>query len=568
MEPTAVNSEINQNTVINPETKDCFIEANSSKKDSTVVNKEMIGVSALPSGCILLQEYQIVSKLNTGSGEADLYLCKSKTGPYMAKVYRRKLELRKDIESKLQKIASPYVANVVAAGKHMGYPVEIIPVYRHGSLKGKRFSYEDLRSNVIPCLNEALKAIHSEGIIHKDIKPSNIMLNDNMKDVSVIDFGISSVAEDGVTVVVTNTSMTPEYSAPETFRGLFLTESDYYSLGITLYELYCGHTPFEGMSGEEIEKCITVNRLPYPVDMPSELVLLISALTYNDITNRKNKENPNRRWGYEEVRKWCNGVKQICPGEGIGASRKEILTYKFLGEQYTDKVSLVDALACNWDKGKKELFRGILSSFYESSSPGFARICQRAEQAFERGENDDLVFFDTIYELDESCEAIYWKGKKYKSIDDIGRELLFALRYMNGASCDEILDLLENKILSRYCTNIKADSNEILLRLNDIEDTIIANKNDEEIHNRLLYSVAYLLSGSKDYVFEDETFESIDQLAGFMCKLIEHSYEDYRGFCEKLMNPQGVLEPQFECWLMSIGKQKETKMWKNRFQQI
>ncbi|WP_292144801.1 protein kinase domain-containing protein [Butyrivibrio sp.] len=484
----------------------------------------------------------------------------------MAKVYKRKLAVRKDIESKLQRISSPYVANVVAAGEHGGYPVEIIPVYRHGSLKGRRFKYEELKNTIIPCLNEALFAIHQEGIIHKDIKPSNIMLNDNMRDVSVIDFGISSVTDEGVTVVVTNTSMTPEYSAPETFRGLFLSESDYYSLGITLYELYCGHTPFEGMSGDDIEQCITVKRLPYPADMPNDLVELISALTYYDITNRKNKDNPNRRWGYEEVKKWCNGIKQICPGEGIGTSPKGILAYKFNGQQYTDKTSLVDALACNWDKGKKELFRGILSSYYESTLPDFAEICKQAEASVEQGEDEDLVFFNAIYQLDDSCELIYWKGRKYQSIDDIGKELLFSLRFMNGAFCEEITDLLRNKVLSRYCSNIGVDSNDILTRLDEIENTIIANEEDAEIQNRLLYSVAYLLSGAKDFVCDDQTFNTIDQLAGYMCRLIDSSYDNYREFCDRLMNSRGVLDPQFDCWLISIGKQKETKMWKNRFQ--
>ena len=48
------------------------------------------------------------------------------------------------------------------------------------------------------------------------------MLLDDNKSVAIIDFGISSVVEEGNTVLVTKTGMTPEYSAPETFRNLFL----------------------------------------------------------------------------------------------------------------------------------------------------------------------------------------------------------------------------------------------------------------------------------------------------------------------------------------------------------
>ena len=98
-------------------------------------------------------------------------------------------------------------------------------------------SAPQLKNNIIPALNEGLKVLHDNGIIHKDLKPSNIMLNADGRTVSIIDFGISSIREEGSTVIVTKTGMTPDYSAPETFRGLFLSESDYYSLGITIFEL-------------------------------------------------------------------------------------------------------------------------------------------------------------------------------------------------------------------------------------------------------------------------------------------------------------------------------------------
>ena len=94
---------------------------------------------------------------------------------------------------------------------------------------------------IIPNINEGLHAIHEAGIIHKDLKPSNIMLNSDGETVSIIDFGISSIIADGNTVLVTKTGMTPEYSAPETFKNLFLRESDYYSFGITLFELLWLH---------------------------------------------------------------------------------------------------------------------------------------------------------------------------------------------------------------------------------------------------------------------------------------------------------------------------------------
>ena len=129
-------------------------------------------------------------------------------------------------------------AKLYETGTWNGAPFEIIPFYKYGSLEGKTFSLAQLKESVIPALNEGLHALHQKGIIHKDLKPSNIMLCDDQKSVAIIDFGISSIREDGNTIVKTKTGMTPEYSAPETFKNLYLEESDYYSLGITIYELY------------------------------------------------------------------------------------------------------------------------------------------------------------------------------------------------------------------------------------------------------------------------------------------------------------------------------------------
>jgi serine/threonine protein kinase len=301
--------------------------------------------------------------------------------------------VKAEIINKLIKMDSPYVSRVFATGDFNGYPVEILPYYKYGSLQNKKFSYMELKKHIIPSLNEGLNVLHSAGIIHKDLKPSNIMLNDNQIDVAIIDFGISSVRDASNTVVVTSTGMTPEYSAPETFRSLFLNESDYYSLGITIYELFCGRTPYRGMTAEEIEKYVAIQNIPYPEEMPDDLKNLISALTYNDITNRKNKSNPNRRWGYDEVKKWCGGEKLTIPGEGIGNVKGSMPPYTFMGTAYTDKKALAKALGTNWNEGKKQLFRGILSGFFKAVDPEMAGICMDAEEAVDKGKDDDVEFF-------------------------------------------------------------------------------------------------------------------------------------------------------------------------------
>ena len=218
-------------TVINP-----AVQSSSATVTNTEVveeynrqnNIETDSSSSITEGTTICDKYKVQSQLEVSSGEADLFLCSDGSRQYVAKVYKRKFAIKQEVIDALLKIDSPYVARLYETGTYNGYPVEILPYYERGSLQGKTFTEDELVRKIIPNINEGLHAIHKAGIIHKDLKPSNIMLNSDGETVSIIDFGISSIIADGNTVLVTKTGMTPEYSAPETFKNLFLRESDYY----------------------------------------------------------------------------------------------------------------------------------------------------------------------------------------------------------------------------------------------------------------------------------------------------------------------------------------------------
>lgn len=530
---------------------------------ATVTNPIVVGTSDLSTGQVLCGKYSVVKKMDIVTGEADLYLVEYDNVQYVAKIYRRKVAIKPEISQKLMNIQSKYVAAIYETGEINGFPLEIIPYYRHGSLQGRKYTYEQLKRDIIPSLNEGLKVLHDNGILHKDLKPSNIMVGDNPGDVAIIDFGISSVREDNNTIVVTRTGMTPEYSAPETFRNLFLGESDYYSLGITLYELFCGYTPYNNMDKDAIEQYATVQRIPFPSDMPEDLQNLIAACTYQDITNRKNKSNPNRRWTYEEVKKWCNGIKQVIPGEGIGNAKVgDMNPYKFMGETYVEVAELTKALALNWNEGKKQLFRGILSGFFKGCNPELAGFCIDAEEEATRiNGRDDMIFWKLLYRLNPNTTDFYWKGHIYQGLPALGREILEKLWQNDSDNDNYYYDILDERMLSTYVA-MKSEKNKALSdAVKGLEDSHqMANTHRAKKKN--LYLMAYLLSGQKLMHFEGKEFRTVGELADYMKEQLDDSYDKFEAICHKLIDYEDNLDVQFESWLLALGKKKELNSWR------
>ena len=110
-----------------------------------------------------------------------------------------------------------------------------------------------------------LAAAHARGIVHRDIKPGNILLAQDGR-VQVTDFGIARAIAEAQMTLPGTTLGSVQYMSPEQARGETATErSDIYSLGVVLFEMLAGRRPFEGDSAASI----AMARLTPPVPMPS-----------------------------------------------------------------------------------------------------------------------------------------------------------------------------------------------------------------------------------------------------------------------------------------------------------
>ena len=145
-----------------------------------------------------------------------------------------------------------------------------------------------LAIEVIAQVARALVAAEVHGLVHRDLKPANLMLVEGAElTVKVIDFGLAkAVTTAGSEIDLTRGGFvgTPAFASPERFTGADVDiRSDLYSLGITLWDMLTGQTPFRGTAVEVIHQ---QQHAPLPLDLleavPQPVVVLLEALLEKD----------------------------------------------------------------------------------------------------------------------------------------------------------------------------------------------------------------------------------------------------------------------------------------------
>src|SRR5437764_2844965 len=157
-----------------------------------------------------------------------------------------------------------------------------------------------LALEVIEQAARALAAAEACGVVHRDIKPSNIMLESDASGtptVKLIDYGVAKVmgpqAEPGIEQTQAGFIGTPAFASPEQFAGIqqlpIDTRSDIYSLGVTLWYLLTGRTPFVGRTMEEIRARQT-SELPLEqlriLHLPAQVIALVKSMLAPDPKDR------------------------------------------------------------------------------------------------------------------------------------------------------------------------------------------------------------------------------------------------------------------------------------------
>lgn len=230
----------------------------------------------LKEGVILGERYEIMGRIGSG-GMADVYKAMDRKLNRMVAVKVLKPEFREDrtfiakFRSEAQAAAGlshPNVVNVFDVGEDRGVYyivmelVEGITLKDYITRKGK-LSVKEATSIAIQ-VSLGLEAAHNRGIVHRDVKPQNIIISTDGK-VKLSDFGIAKATSSNT--ISSNVMGSVHYSSPEQVRGGYSDyKSDIYSLGITIYEMVTGRVPFDG----DTTVAIAIKHLQEEIEAPSK----------------------------------------------------------------------------------------------------------------------------------------------------------------------------------------------------------------------------------------------------------------------------------------------------------
>ena len=184
-------------------------------------------------------------------------------------------------------VVHPNVVSIHRVSEDNGFPFLVMPYVAGESLQ-KRIDNQGALSvaNIVRIglqVCRGLAAAHAQGLVHRDVKPGNILLEKNVDRVILTDFGLARAADDASMTKSGVLAGTPQYMSPEQARGERLDQrSDLFSLGSVFYTLCTGRPPFRSETSYGILRKITDNK-PRPIreinpDIPIWLVRLINKL--------------------------------------------------------------------------------------------------------------------------------------------------------------------------------------------------------------------------------------------------------------------------------------------------
>lgn len=496
----------------------------------TIENRSTANTDYRPS---VINGYELINTIENQGNQSVVYLAQKNGKEYAVKIYNSPLNDEMiDILDSVKSFNQKAIAEIIEFGESENHAYEIQQFYDPQSrfIDPKYFVSHILRS-----LNHALSELHLINIAHLDIKPENLYINKNT--VKLLDFGVSTRNDQ------LSKGYSFDYAAPELIEDKTVhIESDYYSLGITIFELIMGYNPFADVE-ESYKQQLKMNPLkwlPYNYMNPDlyELIFNLVIPNYKD------------RWGFSEVNHWVDSHDNAAYAVLLANMINDVSQIVTQRSDRDQMIELINEAVINGNERIDDLFNEEKYEDIKIRDTKLAFLIGKYKKLYNEDKIKAAIKVKTEYGNDSK---IIVPGKEWGNIREVGIDLLNyvtaiydkvvksdierfekEITSISFYDADPIMwSVIENDYIMEY---ISGEKKEILSGVNDgliyyIKKMRIDNKNViidlKKIHGaryelvlekgcyEIIYLIAvmgYMLSEIKSYIFNNKEYNSLNEL--------------------------------------------------------
>lgn len=477
----------------------------------------------------------IIQRLLSYSDRSKSYLCQCDDGQLVrAKIYDGKNTMRREVRERYLKLSR--LEGVIRrrdSGIIDGFPFDIF-VQMSGNICRITEPLLTLRDSVVAPLNEGLHSLHSLGILVRDINPQHILWSEKEHECVLAGFSNLAVLKKGATATSRRSmGADPLYEPLEIISDGYSPASDYYSLGVSLYACL---KRIDLIDVSEVRRKVWKEKgvLPDEIDdrirkgeystftLSDKFEYLIMGLTL---------PRESDRWGYGEVRAWCNDQQIPLIQKGRHTVYDMAMPIGICGQKCWSYVQLAQCLAINDNAINEEV---DLLRIVEHIRRSDVHMSKQLKKEMKEGISVAGVLFRWIYILNPNTEGLWWKGKQYISCSDLAHSA-----FMESSTFSALSDILINKCISFWLGQSEES-------FDDEKINVITSLETAEIKDKQQGAYRFIQIFGEGYKFKyhGETYASLYEL-------LHSCIEDHQNLDE--LSREIYYDDSFRAWVWAKG---------------
>ena len=242
---------------------------------------------------------------------------------------------------------------------------------------------------------------------------------------------------------------------------------------------------------------------------------------------------------------------------------QKIPAFAFLYTKYTSMAELVNALAWNWEAGKRRIFMSKTEPFFQQLGDKYAAYYNNLSLLTrEQPESKDICYFNLLYTLNPSLSSFHWRSSHYANMNELGHSILDALHDDGAAEIEKFSEMFQAHLFSTR-QEIIAPGSQSAQSLKTIEEKFNETHGKNAQYNQLyiLAYIGYYYAEEKKLLAQNCSFSSVSELVDRAKQLYINRNDEFGALAGELVIGSKLKKgignflpsPQFAAWLLASG---------------